>query len=263
MTALRTDLETVSVHVAAPVARVVLDRPADHNTVTARMVEELHEVLSRLAQRPELSTVVLTGAGSTFCPGADVRPGRSTREVPAPESYQSARLLHEMPQLTVAAINGGCAGAGFAWAAACDLRIASSRARFASAFLPVGVSGELGIGWTLPRLLGAARANELLFLADRFDAETAARIGFVARVVPDAEWAEGLDRIVAELAGRDTEAVRGLKRNLVDARTMTLGDYVELEGARHRERFTGAAAEQTYARLEAQAATLRRHGAPR
>ena len=128
---------TVAVELSGLVAHVRFDRPARHNTVTSEMADEIYAVLLELGDRDDVSLVVLTGTGPTFCPGADLAgSGRTGDQVlPAPDSYQSARLLAEMPQLTLAAINGGCAGAGFSWAAACDLRVASSRARFSTAFL--------------------------------------------------------------------------------------------------------------------------------
>ncbi len=87
-----------------------------------------------------------------------------------------------MPAVTIAAISGACAGAGFGWACACDLRVASQTARFNTAFLDVGVAGDMGGPWTLPRIVGAAKARELYFLPGKFDAAEALRIGLVSRV---------------------------------------------------------------------------------
>src|SRR5690606_21783519 len=117
-------------------------------------------------------------------------------------------LLHEMPQVTVAAINGACAGAGLAWAAACDLRFAASDARFSTAFLNVGLPGELGAPWTLSRALGGARARDLCFLPTKFDATEALRTGFVSRLFPSATFHEDVAAVTAELGAHDVDVLR-------------------------------------------------------
>jgi 2-(1,2-epoxy-1,2-dihydrophenyl)acetyl-CoA isomerase len=250
---------TLAVEVGTPVAFVRFSRPERHNAVTAEMADEMYAVLLDLATRDDVAAVVLTGIGRTFCPGADVNAGERTGPavLPAPQSYQSGRLLAEMPQLTLAAINGGCAGAGFAWAAACDLRVASSRARFATSFLEVGLAGELGLAWTLQRLLGAARARELCFLPRKFDATQALEYGFVSRVFESASFDADLAELVTELAARDPAAIRAMKRNFTDALRLPLGEYISVETQRHRARFSGPEAAVTRARLAAQGDRIR------
>jgi 2-(1,2-epoxy-1,2-dihydrophenyl)acetyl-CoA isomerase len=250
---------TLAVELSEPVAYVRFNRPERHNAVTAEMADEMYAVLLDLASRDGISVVVLTGTGTTFCPGADINAGDRTGPavLPAPQSYQSARILAEMSQLTLAAVNGGCAGAGFAWAAACDLRVASSRARFSTSFLEVGLAGELGLAWTLQRLLGAARARELCFLPGKFDATQALAHGFVARVYDRASFDADLAELVAELAARDPAAIRTMKRNFTDALRLPLGEYITLETERHRARFTGPEAAATRARLAAQGDRIR------
>jgi 2-(1,2-epoxy-1,2-dihydrophenyl)acetyl-CoA isomerase len=254
-------LRTLAVELpaGAPVAYVRFSRPEHHNAVTAEMADEMYAVLLDLASRDDIAAVVLTGAGTTFCPGADVNTGDRTGPavLPSPQSYQSARLLAEMPQLTLAGINGGCAGAGFAWAAACDLRVASSRARFATSFLEVGLAGELGLAWTLQRLLGVARARELCFLPGKFDATQALAHGFVSRVYDSASFDADLAELVAELAARDPAAIRTTKRNFTDALRLPLGEFIDVETQRHRARFTGPEGAATRARLAAQGNRIR------
>ena len=147
-----------------------------------------------------------------------------------------------MPQITVAAINGGCAGAGFAWASACDLRVAASTAKIAVAFLEVGVSGEMGAGWTLTRMLGSARARELYLLPSKITADVALDIGLVSRVFPTETFADDVDALVTKLSLRDPVALRLIKANLVDAEHLGLRDYIAVETERHRSRFEGDAA---------------------
>jgi 2-(1,2-epoxy-1,2-dihydrophenyl)acetyl-CoA isomerase len=138
-----------------------------------------------------------------------------------------------MAPVTVAAINGAAAGAGFGWACACDLRVATRSAVFTSAFLKVAVAGDMAGPWSLPRLVGAAKARELYFLPERFDAEEALRIGLVSRVFDDASFHDEVGALVAQLAASAPLALRGMKANFVAAERTTLADYITIETERH------------------------------
>ncbi|WP_157892135.1 MULTISPECIES: enoyl-CoA hydratase/isomerase family protein [Frankia] len=234
---------TLDVRVGAPVAWVRFHRPDAHNTVTTTMMIEMHAVLTELARDDTLSVVVLTGAGRVFCPGADLTAVLADRDrgpdLPPVAAYQSATLLHEMPQLTIAAVNGGCAGAGFAWAAACDLRVAAARARFSVAFPQLGLTSELGLPWTLSRALGGAAARDLCFLPAKLTADDARRIGLVARVFPDDRFEAEVAAMVTELGSRPLSSVRGTKANLLLAERSGLAEFVDAEARRHQSFFTG------------------------
>ncbi|TQM11342.1 enoyl-CoA hydratase/isomerase family protein [Pseudonocardia kunmingensis] len=258
MTARR--FSTLDVRVDGPVAWVRFDRPDARNAVTTEMVVEMHAALTGLSRDDALTVVVLTGAGSTFCPGADLNRAGSSEPVDLPglEVYQSATLLHAMPQLTVAAVNGGCAGAGFAWAAACDLRVAAAGARFSTAFLQVGLASELGLPWTLSRSVGGAMARDLCFLPRKLDAEEAFRMGFLSRVLPDERFADEVGALVDELGSRSPAAVRAMKANFLLAERSDLAGYVEQEARRHQAFFTGAAREETVRALRRQGERVHR-----
>ena len=129
--------------------------------------------LSQAAADPKAKVVILTGAGRGFCAGGDVKgmsAGGAPKGEPMPvdagvwdlrKNMYSSELLRQMPKVTIAAINGACAGAGFSWACACDIRFAVAKAKFTTAFVNVGLSGDFGGTWTLPRIVGAAKAREL------------------------------------------------------------------------------------------------------
>ena len=157
------------------------------------------------------------------------------------EYFNITALLHEMPKVTVAGINGPCAGAGFGWACACDLRYATARATFNTAFLGVAISGDMAGPWLLPRILGATKARELFLLPGKFRADEAERIGLVARTFSDETYAEELDEIVGRLSKSAPLAIGEMKKNFVNAENMTLRDYIELETERHSR--TGASAD--------------------
>src|SRR5215813_11707911 len=181
--------------VADGVATLTLNRPEKLNAMSTAMLEALLEALPRLADDQGVGVVVLTGAGRGFCAGGDVRAMAEGREFAGDTLEEKAsalrsqmevsRWLHEMPKPTIAMIRGPAAGAGLSLATACDLRIASTTAIFTTAFVKVGFSGDFGITYFLTRLVGTAKARELMFLSDKIEATEALRIGLVSRVVPD------------------------------------------------------------------------------
>jgi 2-(1,2-epoxy-1,2-dihydrophenyl)acetyl-CoA isomerase len=187
-----------------------------------------------------LRVVVLTGAGRGFSAGGDVTAmtggGAADGGRGEPPDLRSimeiSELLHTMPAITVAAVNGPCAGAGLSFACACDLRYAARSAVFVSAFLRVGSSGDHGSTWVLTRAVGPAKARELLLLGDRVDAEEALRIGLVSAVVDDDALRGHVAGIADRLAGMPPIATRLMKANLDDAVTLPLGEYLDRETER-------------------------------
>jgi len=231
---------TILFETDGPVGRLTINRPDARNGMTTRMLEETYDALSRAAREKALRVVVLTGAGKSFCPGADLNMQTSaSRDTSGRrgdvEAFHVATLLHEMPQVTLAAINGAAAGAGLGWALACDLRVAAHSAMFNIAFLNVGVAGDMGGPWFLSRLVGAAKARELCFLPEKFPAEEALRIGLVSQVFPDGSFREDAKAVVARLAGAAPIALSALKQNFLAAERMGLADYIALESERHRQ----------------------------
>ena len=156
-----------------------------------------------VAADDSVAVVVLTGAGRAFCPGADLK--HFTSDDGEPDHVLTAAdfdvpvLLHTMPQVTIAAINGACAGAGLGWACAADLRYAVADAKLNTAFLDVAVAGDMGLPWSLPRLIGAGRARELSLLPRKVTGAEAAAMGLVNEAFDDID---ALRAAVAERAAR-------------------------------------------------------------
>lgn len=227
---------TVLVHRAGGVATVVMNRPGHRNGITADMMRELHDALRALSADENLRVLVLRGAGGDFCPGADIKhyasADRADSSTP-PEHFAIPVMLHEMSAVTIAAISGACAGAGFGWACACDFRIASETARFNTAFLDVAVAGDMGGPWSLPRLVGAAKARELYFLPGKFDAAEALRVGLVSRVCPTKRFDTEIEAFAARLASAAPLALRGMKENFVAAEKTGFADYIAYETEKH------------------------------
>jgi len=226
------EYETILYEKNGPRATVTLNRPDSMNGIVAKLSRELYECLNEVAYDPEVRVLLFTGAGRAFCPGADLKAGASD-EKQRKEYFHVTTLLHEMPKVTIAGINGACAGAGIGWAAACDLRYVTARASFNTAFLGVAISGDMGGPWLMPRIIGSARARELFFMAEKFGAEEAERMGFVNRVFPDETFHEDLEAIVDKLSKKAPLAIGEMKKNFVNAENMSLRDYIDLETERH------------------------------
>jgi 2-(1,2-epoxy-1,2-dihydrophenyl)acetyl-CoA isomerase len=135
--------------------------------------------------------------------------------------------------VTIAAIDGGCAGAGFGWATACDLRIATPRAVFSTAFLKVGASGDMGLPWLLTRLLGAAKARELIFLPDKFDAATAHAMGLISEITNETDLMERAVTLAKKISVFPAFALKMMKANILSAERVDFHEYIEIESARH------------------------------
>src|SRR5260221_3383189 len=151
------DLKTIRFEKAGAIATLTMNRPDRRNAIAGSMMREMSDTLAVVANDPQLRVLILTGAGRGFCAGADLNgivegdTGLDTAESRPPTfDFRIPMLLHNMPAVTIAAVNGACAGAGFGWACACDLRLAAASARFNTAFLDVGVAGDMGRPWTLP-----------------------------------------------------------------------------------------------------------------
>lgn len=234
------------------VAVVTMNRPQRRNALGGDMPLHLADVLEGLARNELVRVVVLTGAGKDFCVGADIN--AMAAGVPAPDVhyrrllkiYRVPALLHDMPQITVAAIDGGCAGAGLGFACACDFRFTTARAVYSTAFMNVGVAGDMGTSWLLSRLTGPARARELMFFPEKFGGEEAVRLGIATRLFEADMLLTKTRALAAQLVARSPAALRGLKANFVSAESQSLADYLQTEAARHSLILTGSDAREAF-----------------
>lgn len=227
--------ETITYEVTENLATITLNRPDSLNGIVNQMMRELYECLQVVAANPAIRVLLFTGAGKGFCPGVDLKASTSgiKQEPNRKEYFHITTLLHEMPKVTIAGINGACAGAGFGWACACDLRYATARASFNSAFLGVAISGDMGGPWLLPRIVGAGKARELYFMSQKFKADEAERIGLVNKVFADDVFRDEVRAIAQKLSKSAPLAISEMKKNFVNAEGMPLREYIELETERH------------------------------
>lgn len=229
------EFETVLWEQEGRVGTVTINRPDAFNGINNTMMRELWTLLRDVAADDSVSVLVLTGAGKAFCPGADLRAYSANvpMEPNKDEYFEIPVLLHEMPQVTVAAINGACAGAGMGWACACDLRYQARSAKLNTAFLDVAVAGDMGLPWTLPRLVGAGKARELSLFPRRIEADEAVQLGLVNEAFDDDAFVDSVRDRVATLAAKAPLAFRGLKSHYTRAESMGLADFITMETTAH------------------------------
>lgn len=207
------------------ITRLRLDRPEVLNALDRSTVDALGDTLARLATDRGLRAVILTGRGRGFCSGLDLRAtsgdavdGRSSSGLlEAQRRFSRLTLaLHELPVPVIAAVNGPAAGGGFALAAAADLRIASTTARFLAANIRLGVSGgEMGLSWRLPRLIGESRAADLLLRGRAMEADEALASGFVSELVAPDDLDDAAEALAVEVAGHRPFAL-AMTKELLD-----------------------------------------------
>ena len=174
------------------VATLTLNRPERLNALGDTLRDDLHDAVLRASGDPEVRVMVITGAGKGFCSGGDVKAMNEAKEsrhgAPDPgeggAARATARLLamRDAPQPIIAAVNGAAAGAGMNLALGCDIRLASTAARFGETFVKRGLHPDWGGTYFLPRLVGMAKAAEMIFTGDMIDAAEALRLGIVSAV---------------------------------------------------------------------------------
>lgn len=215
------------VEVSDKVATLTLNQPEKLNALSGAMTRAGIEHLKAFAQDPEIGAIVVTGAGRAFCAGGDVSgfggySGGDSGTPPSPEEridgmragQELSWLLYTIPKVTIAAVNGHAMGAGLGISMSCDLRLASDKAKFGTAFAKVGFSGDYGTTWQLTQLVGQAKAKELFLLPDIIDAEEAHRIGLVNRVFAHDGFMDEVRSIATRLANGPLVSQRYIKENI-------------------------------------------------
>jgi 2-(1,2-epoxy-1,2-dihydrophenyl)acetyl-CoA isomerase len=227
--------QTLIVERGGAVATITLNRPDARNAIDLTMRQELVAALDEVEGDAAARVLILTGAGGHFCAGGDVKSMRARRST-AGEGRARVEMLNRMvvrlfdfPRPTVAMVDGYAVGAGTNLALCCDLVVASERARFGELFNKIGLVPDGGGTWLLSRLVGLARAKELIFTGEVFDAVEAARIGLVNRVVPAVEL-ERATRALAETIAAGPPGVLRLAKHMVNrAATSDLAAALDLE----------------------------------
>jgi len=199
------------------VGRLVLARPAKRNAQTPEMWTELRKIGAGLLIEPDLRVLIVEGEGEVFSAGIDLgvlmgqARGDESLSIDVEEAQQAFSWLRETPFPTIAAVQGAALGAGFQLALACDLRILAEGTVCGLPEVEFGIFPDLGGCAWLPELVGSAKAKELIFTGERFDAATALALGLANRVVPASELGATVDRLAESLAAKAPLALRAAK----------------------------------------------------
>ena len=217
------------------VATLTLNRPDKLNAFTGPMIERWAWALNAAQRDPDVNVVVVTGAGKAFCSGGDV--ARMGQGEPTPLDHKNTlwehihrvpKALEQMDKPVIAMVNGVAVGAGMGMAVMCDLRIASDAARFSTGYVRVGLVPGDGDTYFLPRLVGSAKALELLWTADFVEAPEAERLGIVNRVVPADRLAEETFALARKIADGPQVPIRMIKRLVYQSLRLDLRTHLDL-----------------------------------
>jgi 2-(1,2-epoxy-1,2-dihydrophenyl)acetyl-CoA isomerase len=233
--------ETVLQNLESGLLTITMNRPDRRNALNVEMTLGLVEAARRAAEDQEVRSVLLRGAGGTFCVGGDVKSmaaGRAAQSFEARminlrRGMEVSRILHEMSKPVVAQLDGAAAGAGLSIALACDLRVASTSVKITTAFAKVGLSGDYGGTYFLTQMLGSAKARELYLMSPVLTAQEALALGMVTRVVPDAEIDAAAHELAISLAQGPSITLGYIKRNINNAERLPLETCFDAEAFHH------------------------------
>jgi len=220
------------------VATLTLNRPERLNALGGTLREDLSAGLTRAIEDPEVRAIVITGAGKGFCAGGDVKAmqdanaagrTRPLMERVAPSRDRTVLLMRDSPKPLIAAVNGAAAGAGMNLALACDIRLASSTAKFSQAFVRRGLHPDWGGTYFLPRVVGMAKACQMIFTGEIIDAEEARHLGIVSAVHPPERLLAATYELTAKIAQGPPIAIRLARRALYHNQEADLRASLEFE----------------------------------
>ena len=225
------------------VATLTLNKPEERNALsTQAQWDEVVAACERVARDQTIRALIVTGAGSAFCAGGNVKDMRDKKGIAGGTPYEIREgyrngiqriplALYNLDVPTIAAVNGPAIGAGCDLACMCDIRIASTKAKFAESFVKLGIIPGDGGAWLLPRVVGMSKAAELTFTGDTIGAEEALAIGMVSRVVAPEELLKEAQALAARIAANPAPALRMAKRLLREGQHMRLDSLLEMSAA--------------------------------
>lgn len=244
MTTIDTGQKDLIGRIDGNVAILSFNRPEVRNALSEGVYAGFETALPIIASHPDVRVLMITGEGGAFCSGGDVKGMNASHNgaaSSAPVNLEDrvnglrhrqnlvSRALRALPQPVVAALPGAAAGAGLSIALAADMRIAAERAIVMTAFANVGASGDFGTSWFLPRLVGEAKAKELMFTSPRLSAREAKDLGIINVVLPDEDFAANAVAWCQSLADRAPIALRYMKENVNRAGDVSLQAALDAE----------------------------------
>lgn len=235
------EIEDIAYEVDDGVGTLTLNRPDKHNAATSEMLRHLLASLNEAAADDDVRALLLTGAGPAFCVGQDLSDPTASGDEPdlgalLEERWNPViRAMRANPKPVVVAVNGTAAGAGMSLALAGDIVLAARSARFYPAFSSIGLLPDSGGTWSLPRLVGPARAKALAMVTDSIGADEAFDLGMVWRVVDDESLMVEAEAVTDQLAAGPTLAYAAIKQAIEAAEANTLDEQLDLERDMQRD----------------------------
>ncbi|MDD5095488.1 MAG: enoyl-CoA hydratase/isomerase family protein [Dehalococcoidia bacterium] len=227
--------ETILLQKQDKVATITLNRPEKLNTMSPELMSDLTKVMGEVERDDEIRAVIVTGAGRAFCAGGDVPKLFASSRDPitvmglAHDGARMVSAMRNLPKPLIAAVNGPAIGGGLNIALACDIIIAAENASFCSAFISLGFHPDTGGIYFLTRLVGVARACELVFTGKTINAVEAERIGLVNHVVPADKLEATARELATRLANGPSKAIGLAKASIYQSLTMDMASVLELE----------------------------------
>jgi 2-(1,2-epoxy-1,2-dihydrophenyl)acetyl-CoA isomerase len=225
---------------------ITMNRPDKLNALNDTMLHELADAFKQAERDKAVRSIVLTGAGRGFCPGADLASAQKAVGESAngyfrkhlQETYNPLIMrMRQLPKPIIAAVNGVAAGAGMSLAMACDIRIAAESATFLQAFVKIGLVPDSGSTWMLPRLIGITRAMDMMLTGRKITAHEALEWGLVNQITEDAQLIEVVGALATEFASAPTAAIGYIKRVSYYALTHDLEQALDYEA--HMQEIAG------------------------
>jgi 2-(1,2-epoxy-1,2-dihydrophenyl)acetyl-CoA isomerase len=219
------------------IAIITMNRPEKRNAMSQGIFQGIATSVEDAAKDEEIKVIILTGTGDAFCAGADVKAmaaGELQRREPPPDQPQPVprapftMQFRECPKPIIAAMNGFAVGVGLDLALACDIRIASDKARFTVGYVRRGMVPAAGSAWYMPRLMGMDRALKVILTSEMIDAEEAEKLGLVTMVVPHDELESASIEIAEQIAKAPMLAVQAAKRAVYESLELDLAKSLEL-----------------------------------
>ncbi len=239
------DTDQLIVDLHDRVATITMNRPGARNALSPELTGAFQRAIVWADQCDQVGAIIVTGAGSAFCSGGDVKAmGRANGPQSTPPSTEKQfqdlvkrhrRLggaLYRLRKPTIAVLPGAAAGAGMAIALACDMRIASPKAFLSTGYARIGLSGDYGISWLLTRVIGPAKARQLMLTSERVPADVALQIGLVNEVVDENKLHEAANVLATKLANGPAAAIAYIKDNLDEALSIDHATAIEREADR-------------------------------
>lgn len=230
------NFKTIILEKDQKIARLTLNRPEAMNSMNMAMFEELEAAFKEVMSDTETRVLIVTGRGRAFSAGADFSLVSSLSKLPSKEFIEKIRyfqsvitLLEEMEKIVIAAINGYALGGGLDLALACDLRIAVENARLGEQYVKVGIMPDLGGTQRLPRLVGLAKAKEMIFLGEMIDAREAQQLGLINRVIAEDAFESEVMALARGIGAGPSVAIGLAKKAINNGLAKNIKDGLELE----------------------------------